>query len=40
MAKCTKCGVDIKSGGYDTEEHTYLDKHFLSGFCYFSIKLV
>jgi hypothetical protein len=20
MAKCTKCGADIKSGGYDTEE--------------------
>ena len=20
MAKCTKCEVDIKSGGYDTEE--------------------
>ena len=20
MAKCTKCGTDIKSGGYDTEE--------------------
>jgi hypothetical protein len=20
MAKCTKCGVDIQSGGYDTEE--------------------
>ena len=20
MAKCTKCGADIQSGGYDTEE--------------------
>lgn len=20
MAKCTKCGADIKSSGYDTEE--------------------